>query len=87
VEDGMVNPNLIEEISSKLQALVGQSPVADIEKNVRAVLQGAFAKLDLVTREEFEVQAEVLARTRAKLEQLEAKLDALERAQGERREA
>lgn len=83
----MVNQKFIEEISSKLQALLGQSPVGDIEKNVRAVLQGAFAKLDLVTREEFDVQAEVLARTRAKLEALEAKVAALESEHGERGEA
>lgn len=83
----MTNAKLIEELSSKLQSLVGQSPVADIEKNVRAVLQGAFTKLDLVTREEFDVQSEVLARTRAKLEQLEAKVSALERASGDRGEA
>lgn len=50
----------------------------DIEKNVRAGLNGAFNKLNLVTREEFEVQSAVLARTRAKLEALEAQVTALE---------
>ncbi|NIR61934.1 MAG: accessory factor UbiK family protein, partial [Gammaproteobacteria bacterium] len=50
----------------------------DLEKNFRGVLQGAFDRMDLVTREEFEVQREVLARTRAKVEALEARVGALE---------
>jgi BMFP domain-containing protein YqiC len=50
----------------------------DIEKNLRASLTAAFARLDLVTREEFDVQSEVLARTRAKLKALEEKVAALE---------
>ncbi len=51
---------------------------ADLEKNVRAVLHASFSKLDLVTREEFEVQSQVLARTRAKLDALEKEVKALE---------
>ena len=50
----------------------------DIEKNIRAVLTSTFSRLDLVTREELEVQQEVLARTRARLEALEQKLAELE---------
>jgi len=50
----------------------------DFERNSQALLQAALAKLDLVTREEFEVQREVLARTRAQLEQLELQVIALE---------
>ena len=50
----------------------------DIEKNLHSVLQSALAKLDLVTREEFEVQSAVLARTRQKLEDLEKRVAALE---------
>ncbi len=50
----------------------------DIEKNMRASLNSTFAKLNLVTREEFEVQSAVLARTRAKLKALEEKVAALE---------
>jgi BMFP domain-containing protein YqiC len=63
-----------------LSALLANSPVKDIEKNAKAVMSGMFAKLDLVTREEFDVQAQVLARTRAKLKDLEARVDALEKA-------
>jgi ubiquinone biosynthesis accessory factor UbiK len=54
----------------------------DLEKNLRAATNAAFARLDLVTREEFDVQAAVLARTRAKVEALEARVAALEQAAG-----
>jgi BMFP domain-containing protein YqiC len=50
----------------------------DVEKNIRTLLQGAFARLDLVTREEFDVQTKVLARTREKLEALEKLVTELE---------
>jgi BMFP domain-containing protein YqiC len=76
----MIDPKNIEEIGAKLSALLANSPVKDIEKNAKAVMSGMFAKLDLVTREEFDVQAQVLARTRAKLKELEARVDALEKA-------
>lgn len=69
---------LLNDISGKLSSLLANSPIQDIEKNVKAVLGGAFTRLDLVTREEFDVQREVLARTRAKLEALEAKIAELE---------
>ena len=51
----------------------------DVESNFRALLQSGLDQLDLVTREEFDVQRKVLERTRAKLERLEAELDALQR--------
>jgi BMFP domain-containing protein YqiC len=73
-----MNPKLLDEINEKIRGVFAQSPAADLEKNVRAMLAGAFARLDLVTREEFDVQRQVLARTREKLEQLEAKLTELE---------
>lgn len=75
----MQNQKVIEEISAKFKDMLGQSPAADIEKNLRAVLHSVFAKLDLVTREEFDVQQAVLLRTREKLEKLEAKVAALEK--------
>lgn len=71
----------IEEVVNKISHVVASSPVGDVERNVRALLQGAFARLDLVTREEFDVQARVLAKTRERLEQMSARLDALEQAQ------
>lgn len=75
----MQNQKLFEEINEKVRAILAQSPAADIEKNMRAMLTALFSRLDLVTREEFDVQREVLIRTREKLVQLEAKLAELEK--------
>ena len=69
---------LIEEISSKLREMLAKSPAGDLEKNIHALLQSAFTKLALVSREEFDVQTEVLRRTREKLEALEKKLTEIE---------
>ncbi|HZM43636.1 MAG TPA: accessory factor UbiK family protein [Burkholderiales bacterium] len=69
---------LIDEINDRVRSLFANSPAADLEKNLRALLAGFFSRLDLVTREEFDAQREVLARTRAKLQELEAKLTELE---------
>ena len=68
----------LEELNKKIGELIAASPAKDIEKNLRALLSSAFARLDLVTREEFDVQQEVLVRTREKLQQLEAKVAELE---------
>lgn len=76
----MLDPKMLEEFGTKMSALIAASPAKDFEKNAKAVMAGWFAKLDLVTREEFDVQAEVLARTREKLKELEARVEALERA-------
>lgn len=78
----MLGQKVFEEISSKLGEVLAESPAKDLEKNLRAVLQGVFTKLDLVTREEFDVQQAVLLRTREKLEALEAKVAALEAQHG-----
>jgi BMFP domain-containing protein YqiC len=74
----MLNAKIFEDLSAKLSAVANSSPARDIEKNVRALLAQGFAKLDLVTREEFDVQAQVLARTREKLAALEARVAELE---------
>jgi hypothetical protein len=75
----MQNQKLFEEINERVRAILAQSPAADIEKNMRAMLTALFGRLDLVTREEFDVQEQVLARTREKLAQLEAKVAELEK--------
>jgi hypothetical protein len=75
----MTDTRFIEELDRKMKEILARSPAADLEKNLRALLASAFSRLDLVTREEFDVQREVLARTRAKLEALEAKLAELEK--------
>ena len=69
---------LLDEVNDRVKAVLAQSPAADLEKNLKALLASFFGRLDLVTREEFDVQREVLARTRAKLQELEAKLAELE---------
>ena len=74
----MLDPKIIEEFSARLGSLIASSPVADIEKNARALLSGFFAKLDLITREEFDIQAQVLLRTREKLTALEERVARLE---------
>jgi ubiquinone biosynthesis accessory factor UbiK len=72
------NARTLEELAARIGKAVQASPAADIERNVKALLQGGLARLDLVTREEFDTQARVLARTREKLEQLEARVAELE---------
>jgi BMFP domain-containing protein YqiC len=76
-----MNNRVLDEISEKIKQLMANSPAADMEKNLRALLSSTFAKLDLVTREEFDVQREVLLRAREKISQLEVRLSELERTQ------
>ncbi len=75
-----MDQRLFDEINEKVKAALAQGPAADLDKNLRAMLGGLFSRLDLVTREEFDVQREVLLRTRAKLEELEKKVAELARA-------
>jgi BMFP domain-containing protein YqiC len=77
----MNKAEFLEELQQKIRLLIQQSPMAEMENNLKALLNHGFAKLELVTREEFEVQKEVLARTRAKLADMEARLRALEQPQ------
>ena len=77
----MFDTNKINEMSNKIKDVVNSSPLADMEKNINALLKSMFTKMELVTREEFEVQAEVLRNTRQKLDMLEAKLTELEAQQ------
>lgn len=74
----------MEDLQKNISDLIARSPAADVERNVRSMLTQGFARLDLVTREEFDVQAELLARARTRVdqlavqvEQLQARLDAL----------
>lgn len=70
--------DLFTDFQHRVTEALRNSPAADIEKNVRAMMTQGFSKLDLVTREEFDVQSQVLARTRARLEELETRVAALE---------
>ena len=74
----MPQTSLLEELSARISEFLAASPAKDLEKNLRALLSSAFAKLDLATREEFEVQARTLARTREKLAELERRVVELE---------
>ncbi|GHT84018.1 hypothetical protein AGMMS49960_10800 [Betaproteobacteria bacterium] len=74
----LTTPRFIDEIGSRLSELVANSPARDIEKNFKAVLAGAFDKLDLVSREEFEVQRELLVKAHERLSALEARVAELE---------
>ena len=69
---------LVAELAARLAAFAAQNPVRDLEKNFRGMLSSTFARMDLVTREEYDVQVQVLARAREQLARLEARLAELE---------
>jgi BMFP domain-containing protein YqiC len=74
----MLNAKTFDEIAARIGQVIANSPAKDIEKNVKAMLASSLARLDLVPRAEFDVQAQVLLKTRAKLEALEKRLAELE---------
>jgi BMFP domain-containing protein YqiC len=77
----MFDPKAIDDIASRLAGAIPpglNNLKEDLEKTFHAILQGALGKLDLVTREEFEVQKLVLAKTRSKLEDLEKRITEME---------
>jgi len=74
-----MKPNPLEEIGAKINEFLADSPARDIEKNLRAVAHSVAGKLELVSREEFEVQQAVLLKTREMVEALEARVAALEK--------
>lgn len=77
----MFGSKILEEVSAKIGETIANSPAKDVEKNIKAMLGSAFGKMDLVTREEFDIQQQVLVKTRTKLADLEARLARLEAAQ------
>ena len=74
----MLNTRSLDELAARIGKAIEASPARDIEKNVKALLQSGLARLDVVTRAEFDVQQQVLLRTREKVELLERKLAELE---------
>ena len=74
----MLNSKTLDELAARIGKAFEASPAKDIEKNVKALLQSGLSRLDLVTREEFDVQVEVLRKTREKVERLEALVAELE---------
>ena len=73
----METTTFLDELQDRVSALIRQTPAADLQKNLKALLQQQFARLDLVTREEFDTQSKVLARARARLEELEQRIAVL----------
>lgn len=71
--------NIAVDMQNKIGEAIRNSPAKDIEKNVRSMISQGFQRMDLVTREEFDIQSRVLAKTREKLEALEAKVADLEK--------
>lgn len=74
----MPDPNVLDDLSARISQALAATPVADIEKNLRAMLTAGLAKLDLVTREDFEIQKELLMRAQQRLAALEARLAEIE---------
>ena len=74
----MFNSETLDALTKKISRVISESPAKDVERNVKAMLQSGLQRLNLVPREEFEIQAQVLARTREKLEALEARVAELE---------
>ena len=74
----MLNSKTLDELAARIGKAFEASPAKDIEKNIKAMLHSGLARLDLVTRQEFEIQAEVLRKTREKVEVLEARVTELE---------
>ena len=73
-----MNDKLLSELSARLAAMAADNPAKDLEKNFRGMLASAFTRLELVSREEYDVQTQVLARAREKLAALEARVAELE---------
>ena len=76
----MFKEKIFEELSEKWAKIFESSPVKDWEKNLKAMMASLFERMDLVSREEFDVQTELLARTREKLAQLEEQVKMLEKS-------
>ena len=73
-----MNERFLADLSARLAELAAANPAKDLEKNFRGLLASAFTRLELVSREEYDVQVQVLARARAKLSALEARVAELE---------
>lgn len=74
----MLNTKFIDELSGRISQLAAATPAADLEKNAKALLGSVFSRMDLVTREEFDIQRELLAKALEKVAALETKVSELE---------
>ena len=75
----MFKKDEIQNLSNKVKTLVKNSPISDIEDNINALLKSTFTNMDLINREEYDIQIEVLKKTRAKVEALETKIKDIEK--------
>ncbi|WP_434778791.1 accessory factor UbiK family protein [Neisseria sp. Ec49-e6-T10] len=75
----MMKQKLFDEFTQKISETIANSPAKDIEKNVKSLMGSAFTKMDLVTREEFDIQQHVLVKTREQLTALEERVSELEK--------
>ncbi len=75
----MKNLAFLDDLSIKIREMIKVSPAGDLEKNIHALLQSMFTKMELVSREEFDIQTEVLRQTREKLNALEKQIESLEK--------
>jgi BMFP domain-containing protein YqiC len=80
--DLMNKTSFLDDLQDRVNAVIQQTPAADLQKNLKALLTQQFARLELVTREEFDTQSKVLARARAKLDELERRITDLEQRRG-----
>jgi BMFP domain-containing protein YqiC len=74
----MDKTSFLDDLQQRIASLLAASPAADLQKNVKALLAQQFSRLDLVTRDELDIQVQVLARAREKIEALEQRVQALE---------
>lgn len=74
----MQNSAFFENLQERISRMLDETPVADLRKNLRAVLQQGFEHFDLATREQLDLQTELLARAQDKIAELEARISALE---------
>ena len=80
----MIDRRLLDDLRSRIEAALHDSPAQDIERNLRTLLASWFDRLDLVLREDFEVQRKLLERAQTKLAELEARIAELEAAKPRR---
>lgn len=81
----LISNEKIQELSLKIKQLIESSPISELNDNLHALIQGALTKMELVSREEFDIQSALLARTQEQLKRLEEKISQLEEVQASRK--
>ena len=81
----LISNEKIQELSLKIKHIIESSPISELNNNLHALIQGALTKMELVSREEFDIQSALLARTQEQLKRLEEKISQLEEVQASRK--